>query len=124
MSKPTLLIVEDDAVNMMVIRLMLEKAGYFAVEAHDGAEAVEIARVQRPDIILMDIMMPRMDGIAAAREILSEAGENPPKIIAITGNVLDKVRQDCMEAGFHSVVVKPVTMPMLIADIERLSAAH
>jgi CheY-like chemotaxis protein len=121
MDKPTLLVVEDDAVNMMVIRLMLEKAGYAPMEARDGVEAVEVAQAKSPDIILMDIMMPRMDGIAAAREILCRCADRPPKMIAVTGNVIDKVRSDCLEAGFDSIVVKPIEMSALLADIERLT---
>lgn len=123
MEKPTVLVVEDNAVNMMVLRLMLERAGHTPIEATDGVEAVAVALAQRPDIILMDLMMPRMDGIAAAREILSRAGDRPPKIIAVTGNTVEQVRRECMEVGFDSVVVKPVRIDELTATIDRLISA-
>lgn len=120
MAGPSLLIVEDNPVNMLVLNLMLRDRGYTVAEARDGIEAVERATSDRPEIILMDIMMPRMDGITAAREILCRARDRPPKIVAVTGNALESIAQECLEAGFDAVLLKPVDARELIATISRL----
>lgn len=120
MAGPSLLIVEDNPVNMLVLNLMLKDRGYTVAEARDGIEAVELATSEKPEIILMDIMMPRMDGITAAREILGRARDKPPKIVAVTGNALESITRECLEAGFAAVLLKPVDARELIATISRL----
>ena len=117
--EPLILIADDNCVNMLVLRLMLKKAGYVALEAADGLQAVEIALRERPDLIFMDIMMPKMNGISAARQILS-AGGPLPRIVAITGNSTDDVQQECAEFGFDEVLLKPIDKNTLLATIHRL----
>lgn len=119
-NRACLLVVEDNETNMLVLRLMLEGAGYELLEATDGVSAVEAALSKKPDLVLMDLMMPRMDGISAAREILRRACGKPPKILAVTGNVLKSIRRECLEAGFDGVILKPVKTRELLAAVERL----
>ena len=119
-NKACLLVVEDNEINMLVLRLMLQAAGYDLIEATDGLSAIEIAHSKNPDLVIMDIMMPGMDGISAAREILRNCAGKSPKLLAVTGNVLESVRQECLDAGFDGIIFKPVHAPELIATIERL----
>ena len=118
---PSLLIVDDNPVNLLVLRLMLARAGYAPLEASDGLEAVTMASAEKPDLILMDIMMPRMDGIAAAGRILDQASGTPPKIVAVTGNTEERLREECLAAGFCTVLHKPVDARELLATINRLT---
>lgn len=122
MAKPLVLVVDDNAVNLMVLKKMLTRSGYEPLEAKDGIEAVRVVLERHPDVVLMDIMMPRMDGISAAREIL-ERVKCPPRMIAVTGASVEKVRDDCLAAGMEAVVVKPVNKSDLLAMIERVDVS-
>lgn len=104
MSK-TILIVEDFDDVRQAVQIMLELHGYRVIEATDGHEAVEMARIHRPDLILMDISMPAFDGISATREIrtFSELAATP--IIAVTSHG-DQYRSQALEAGCNDVVHK------------------
>lgn len=114
------LVAEDNETNMLVLRLMLEGAGYTLLEATDGVSAVEAALSKNPDLVLMDLMMPRMDGISAAREILRRTSGKPPKMLAVTGNVLESIRRECVRAGFDGVILKPVNARELLETVARL----
>ena len=83
-----ILVVDDDAINLMVIEQMLDTSGYPVVSAVDGVDAVEKAALVRPALILMDISMPRMNGIEAAIAIREQSAARCPKIIAVTANVI------------------------------------
>lgn len=121
MAKPSLLIVDDNPVNLLVLRLMLVRAGYAPLEASDGIEAVTLATAEKPDLILIDIMMPRMNGIAAARRILEQASGTAPKLIAVTGNTEERLTDECLAAGISTVLHKPIDARELIETIERLT---
>lgn len=99
---------------------MVARAGCAPLEASDGHEAVTLALAEKPDLILMDVMMPRMDGIAAAREILGQASGTPPKIVAVTGNTEERLTEECLAAGFSTVLHKPVDAREILATINRL----
>lgn len=118
--KPSLLIVEDNAVNTLVLREILGEESYELLEATNGSQAVEVALSKRPDVILMDIMMPGVDGISAARTILDQFKENPPRIVAVTGNALESVRRKCLDSGFSDVLLKPVDAGALRNAVSRL----
>ncbi len=105
------LLVEDNAVNRLVAREMLERDGHMVVEAHNGREGVELARTHAFDIILMDISMPEMDGLTATCLIRSEAGENSHvPIIATTAHALPEELRRFREAGMTDVLIKPLSM--------------
>lgn len=107
------LVVDDDAVNRLVLCRMLRMRGYEVVEAADGLEAVEQARVTEPSLVLMDINMPRMTGLDAARLIASALPETPPRIVAVTANTSSAQRAECEAAGFRGFVAKPVKIKTL-----------
>jgi CheY-like chemotaxis protein len=103
MALPTVLTVEDDPIARADLRLVLEDAGFAVSAARDGIEAVELARKTRPDAILLDLGLPRMDGIEVTRRIL--AAQVVP-IVALTGRSMDLAHR-AVEAGATSFVLKP-----------------
>jgi len=106
-----ILLAEDEPINQEVSRGLLEEAGLAVDLAEDGARAVELARQTRYDLILMDMQMPKLNGIDAARAIrgMGAAGPNAgTPILAMTANAFDEDRQACLAAGMNDHIGKPV----------------
>ncbi len=114
-----ILIVEDNAVNALILRSMLRKHGYDPVVAVDGRQGVEMSGRLRPQLILMDLHMPNLDGFAAAAEIRRNAGDRVPVFVAVTANDGGDMRAQCRAAGFASVLAKPVVFDNLIETVRR-----
>jgi CheY-like chemotaxis protein len=113
MTKPQILLVDDSNIVRMVIAMQLEKLGLDVDLAGDGQEAVHAARSKRYDMVLMDIMMPKMDGIEATKQIRQleqEQGFSKTIIIGVTGYVN---RAECIAAGMDDFMFKPVTINQL-----------
>jgi PAS domain S-box-containing protein len=120
----TILLVEDHPVNQRVALRMLERLGYQADLAADGRDAVEAASRRDYDVILMDVQMPRMDGLEAARRIRRlPPPVRQPQIIAMTANVMAGDREACLAAGMDGYVGKPVRVEELVAALQRAGAA-
>ena len=117
-----ILVVDDDAINLMVLEQMLDTSGFPFVSAVDGVDAVEKAALVRPALILMDISMPRMNGIEAAIAIRQQSGAQCPKIVAVTANVTDRQREACRAAGFDGFLGKPIEMETLLATVGEFMA--
>ena len=111
-----ILVVDDDAINLMVLEQMLDTSGFPFVSAVDGVDAVEKAALVRPALILMDISMPRMNGIDAAIAIRKQADGKCPMIIAVTANATVRQREACKAARFDGFIAKPI-------DIDELCSA-
>ena len=111
-----ILIVEDNAVNLLIVRTILRKNGHEPLVAKDGVEGAGMALEHRPALILMDIQMPRMDGVSAAREIWSDPEMRGVPIIALTANATDRMRETCLTEGFERVMIKPID----IAELARI----
>lgn len=107
-SRPRILYIEDDPVNMLLIKKLLRVEGFDMLEACDAASGIEIAKQQQPDAILLDINMPDLDGYSAARQMkgLPELFGIP--IIAVTANALDSDRKKSFDAGCDGYITKPV----------------
>lgn len=116
----TVLIVEDSEDARYFMRLELEQLGYRIVEADNGEKAVEIAERERPDIILMDLSLPVLDGIAATEKIRACDGFKTVPVIAVTAHQETDFRADAKAAGFNAYVTKPIDMPWLSELIEGL----
>ncbi|MBA2706075.1 MAG: response regulator [Blastocatellia bacterium] len=116
----TVLIVEDSEDARYFMRLELEQLGYRIVEADNGEKAVEVAERERPDIILMDLSLPIMDGIAATSKIRASDGFKTVPVIAVTAHQETDFRADAKAAGFNAYVTKPIDMPWLSELIEGL----
>jgi len=109
----TVLVVDDMSDNLILISLSLQDMGYRVVTATNGADALGVAKLARPDLILMDIAMPRQDGLAATRRIREEAELQSVPVIALTAFDTDGFRQAAFDAGFSGYLTKPI-------DFERL----
>ena len=116
----TVLVVEDAEDARYLMRLELESLGYLVIEAEDGKKAVELALHDRPDIILMDLSLPVMDGFAAAEEIRASDGLRAIPIIAVTAHQETDFRAGAKAAGFDAYVTKPIDMKWLSELIEGL----
>ena len=112
-----ILIVEDNRTNALILRTMLQRSGYEAVVATDGAEGVEMADRLQPRLVFLDLHMPRLDGFAAAAEIQRRAGSHAPVIVAVTANVSPEVHAACLASGFGSVLSKPIFLDTLISTL-------
>ena len=120
-----ILLVEDDVVNLKLMRMVLHKLGYEPLVAKDGDEAVEIYRRERPDCILMDLQMPRKDGIQATIEIRaledSTPGGRRAFISALTANIVAANRRQCFEVGMDGYLNKPLKRTLLAMTFKRAS---
>ena len=116
----TILVVEDNDENWDMIARRLERRGYRVVRAADGQEAVEMAARERPDLILMDVSLPVMDGPEATRRIRARAQTIP--IIALTAHAMSGDRDRALQAGCDDYHAKPVELPRLLAQMEALLA--
>ena len=114
LSSKRVLVVEDNPVNAMLVRTMLERLGYLSEHASSGIEALQSVNRQTYDLIFMDMLMPQMDGLEATRTIRALALEKQPYIVAFTANVMAEDRAACRAAGMNAFIGKPVRL----ADLE------
>ena len=112
------LLVEDNAINQEVAEGLLKVTGLVVETADDGARAVEMAATRPYDVILMDMQMPVMDGLAATRAIRAHAGDAIP-IVAMTANAFSEERAACLDAGMKDHLAKPVDPELLYATLLR-----
>ena len=109
----TILLVEDDEDTRFLMRLELERRGYRLIEAEDGEKAVELAQEEHPDIILMDISLPRMDGLEASKLIRNHDQMHAVPIIIVTAHQESAVRQEAKASGLDAYVTKPIDFDSL-----------
>jgi AmiR/NasT family two-component response regulator len=117
-----ILLAEDETIIRMDLRQVLERAGFeVCAEAHDGEEAVELAEREQPDLAILDVKMPRLDGIEAARRILAE---RPIPIVMLTAYGQDELVSRAVEAGVFGYLVKPFRESDLLPAIHAARARH
>jgi signal transduction histidine kinase len=115
-----ILVAEDNPVNVKLISIILQRLGYRPDVAADGVEAVAALRRQPYDVVLMDVRMPRMDGIEATRQIFREWPNGArPQIIVLTAGVMPEERQACLDAGVSEFLGKPIVASELVKALER-----
>lgn len=119
---PTVLVADDNAANLMVLRKILEKAGYATVVARNGAEAVDAAEGNKPHILLLDIGMPVLNGIEAFEEIKRRDPQATILAVAVTASDTSQMREACDRAGFADFVPKPVRRETIIDVVRALEA--
>ena len=115
-----ILVVDDTEDNRQILRDLLGMAGYDMVEAHDGAEAVERASEHRPDLILMDIQMPVMDGYEATRRIKAIPELKAIPVVAVTSYALSGDEARTREAGCDAYIAKPYSPRQLLAKVREI----
>ncbi len=109
----TILVVEDYEDTSLAMRLALEGKGYHILEASDGAQAVEVATRERPDVVLMDLNLPVLDGFAAAGRIRADPELKETVIIAVTAHSDPELRALALAAGCNAFVTKPIDFEWL-----------
>ena len=117
-----ILIVEDNPRNMRLIKMVLGNKGYSLLEATDGEEALAVAMEERPDLIIMDIQLPKMDGLEVTRRLRRTPAFSQVPIIALTASVMEGDREKIIEAGCDIYVSKPMDtrqLPGLVAEMLR-----
>jgi two-component system, response regulator PdtaR len=117
-----ILVAEDETIIRLDLRSLLESAGFeVCAEARDGVEAVELARSQQPDLAILDVKMPKLDGIEAARKILDE---RPIPVVMLTAYGQDELVSRAVEAGVFGYLVKPFRESDLLPAIRTARARH
>jgi CheY-like chemotaxis protein len=117
--RKTIMVVDDYEDMRRVTCLALKQAGYRVVEAASGAEAVELAQAELPDLIIMDLSMPQLDGFEAIHRIRRLLGLRDVSVIAFSAHTAQEVRDDALAAGCREFLPKPVNLEVLKAAVER-----
>lgn len=120
-ASPLVLVVEDFEDNRFMMRRLLEMSGYRVVEAVNGNQAVEAAASERPDIILMDLSLPQLDGLAATRRIREQQGARRVPIVAVSAHDSADFHAEALAAGCNEYVTKPIDFDQLVNLISRLT---
>ena len=113
-----ILIVEDDPKNLKLIRDLLQIRGYTTLEATDGKQGVDMARAKMPDLILMDIQMPVMDGFEAISILKADPVTKSIPIIALTAFAMQGDRKKCMDAGCNDYITKPLDTRAFVTKVK------
>jgi two-component system cell cycle response regulator DivK len=106
--KKTILIAEDERKNLKLIRDLLKVTGYMTLEATDGKQAIELVKEQRPDLVLMDILMPVMDGLEATKLLKSNPETKGIPVIALTSYAMKGDEEKIRAAGCDGYIIKPI----------------
>ncbi len=115
----TILIVEDNDKNMKLLRDILQHKGHATLEATTAEEGVQLAVRHRPDLVLMDIQLPGMDGITALRQIREQPVLDAVPVIAVSASVMPEDQRNIVDSGFDAYLTKPVSLKAFLAVVER-----
>jgi len=121
-ARPLVLVVEDFEDNRFMMRRLLEMSGYRVIEAVNGNQAVEAAAREHPDIILMDLSLPQLDGLAATRRIREQQGTRRVPIVAVSAHDSADFHAEALAAGCNEYVTKPIDFDQLVDLLSRLTA--
>lgn len=113
----SILYIDDDAANRLLVNRILTASGFGYSEADNAREGINMAAEQRPDLILMDISMPDMDGLTATREIRSTPGIANTRVIALTANAMPGDREMILAAGCDGYISKPIDIDTFVDDL-------
>jgi two-component system, cell cycle response regulator DivK len=115
-----ILIVEDNEKNRKLVRDVLARYGYRLAEAETGEDGVRLARELRPDLILMDIQLPGIDGVTALGQIRSDPALSHTPVIAVTASAMSPDRRRIMEAGFDGYESKPISVRPFLENVRQM----
>ena len=116
---PKVLVVEDNFMNMMLVKEILEVKGYEIIEATDGAQALVMVKSERPDLVLMDINLPIMDGVAVMKALKKDESTSMIPILALTASAMKGDAERFIGEGFDGYVAKPIDMKKLLESVEK-----
>ncbi len=119
MAGELILVVEDNEKNMKLFRDILGATGYRTLEATSGERAVELVRSQEPDLVLMDIQLPGIDGVEALARIRGDERTAQVPVLALTAQAMEGDHERFLSAGFDAYVSKPVDIAELVATVRR-----
>jgi two-component system, cell cycle response regulator DivK len=111
MGKGTILIVEDNIDNLDLVRFLLEQDGFDVIQARDGRSGIELAHTDQPDLILLDMGIPEVDGWNVARQLKEDPETNHICIVALTAHILPGERKKALDAGCDGFISKPLDIP-------------
>lgn len=118
MSKGRILVVEDNADNLELVSFLLGQAGYEVTQASDGLAALEEARKVHPDMMLLDMSIPELDGWNVARKMKNDPETRAICVVALTGHTLPGDRKKALDAGCDGYITKPLYMPTFVEQVD------
>ena len=118
--KPVVLAADDDADILGLITFRLERSGYTVLQAHDGEEAFELARTAKPDLAILDVMMPKLDGFELTRRLRADAATKRMPIILLTARAQEADVQEGFEAGADDYIRKPFSSQELRSRVQAI----
>src|SRR4051794_4963474 len=116
-----ILIVEDNEKNLKLLRDVLRFKGYETLEAMTGTEGVRLARERNPDLVLMDIQLPDIDGVTALAQIRANAATRDMPVIAVSASVMPDEQQRIAASGFNAYVTKPISVKSFVETVEKFA---
>jgi CheY-like chemotaxis protein len=116
----TIFIADDKATSRELVRTVLERSGYTIVEAADGIEALKNARASKPDLIILDLHMPGLDGFGVIHELRRDPEFAVTPVVALTASAMQGDRERALSAGFTAYISKPIQLRALRSEVERL----
>ncbi len=119
MSKKKILVIEDNAVNMELVCDLLEMAGYDIIQAADAESGIKVADKEQPDLILMDISLPGMDGLQATRVLKQRQSARQIPVVALTAHAMKGDEDKVLEAGCNGYITKPINTREFSRQIEK-----
>ena len=114
-----ILVVEDNEKNMYLIGFILRNNSYEVIEAHTGEEGVELAKKEKPDLVLMDIQLPGIDGLETTRRIRESEVDSETPIVALTSYAMTGDKEKALNAGCTGYLEKPINPETFMTDIEK-----
>ena len=118
----TILIVEDNEKNMKLVRDILQFKGHRTLEAVNGLDGVRLAREEKPDLVLMDIQLPDIDGITALARIRENAALDAVPVLAVSASVMPDEQQKIVTSGFDAFITKPINLKQFLDTVKRFLA--
>jgi len=117
---PTILVVDDEEMTRNLLRLMLERDGFVIIEAEDGLQALEVIKGEKPDLIILDVMMPNLDGFSTCQALRSKPETADLPIILLSARAQDEAVRAGLNAGANRYMTKPISKPELVQAIREL----
>ena len=115
----TILIVEDNEKNMKLVRDILRHQGHATLEAVTGTDGVRLALEERPDLVLMDIQLPDIDGIEALGQIRADRSLDAMPVLAVSASVMPDDQQKIISSGFDAFITKPINLKQFVETVQR-----